>query len=135
MTAAAAAALTVATSVLSLVANAYEYNDVENWRLYANPYVSHSITNLNLNYYSKGYKAVMTEKVFGGSANYVVISQNGTEKKTLTVVNQVSNAFKGTLMVDQNGDEYSQFRVELKAENYSSSPSNSGKIAVSNVNI
>lgn len=128
----ALAAVSVMSSALCVGASAREYSDVGSWQLYSNPNVSHSSTDMNLYYYSGGYKAYISSKGNGGATNYVTISQKGTYKATLTEVNVVCGVFKSaTTYIDKDGDMYAPFTVKMTVGDTSSATAyNNGTIKI-----
>lgn len=127
------AAVAVMTSTLSLVASAY--SDSGKWNFYSNPHVSHTIENYKLNYYNGGYRAVTTDKGYGGSYNYVDVSEDGTVKAKLTEKGVTCKTFKASIInIDSSGNTYAGFRVQMYAEDITgTTPYNNGEIKLSNM--
>lgn len=125
------AAVAVATSTLSLAASAY--SDSGSWKFYSNPYVSHTIENYKLNYYNGGYKAVTTDKGYGGSYNYVDVTEDDTLKAKLTEKGEACKTFKASIInVDSSGNTYAAFKVQMYAEDTTgTTPYNNGAIKLS----
>lgn len=122
------AAAALMTSALSFGASAY--SDSGSWQFYSNPHVSHTIQDYKLNYYSGGYKAVITDKGYGGAYNYVTVSNNGVEKALLTEVGVVCNTFYG----DSDDYKYVAFKVKMYTEKVEEMTSyNNGEIKLSNM--
>ena len=128
----ALAAVSVMSSALCVGASAREYSDVGSWQLYSNPNVSHSSTDMNLAFFSNGYRAFISSKGNGGATNYVTISQKGTYKATLTEVNVISGTFKSnTNYADRDGDMYAPFTVKMTVGDTSSATAyNNGTIKI-----
>lgn len=127
-------AVAVSISTLCFGASALEYSDSKSWQLYQNTHVSHTIEDYKLNYYTGGYKAVITDKEYGGSYNYITVSQGNIQKAMLTEKNVACKTFKGALSLDDDGDAYSAFRVEMHAEDIvTKTPYNNGEIKLSNL--
>lgn len=131
------AAAAVVTSSLSFGANAMEYEDKKTWHLHANPYTSHSVQYVKLNYYTGGYRARITEKHYGGAANYVLIYAKNEEeinfKVSLSATNVLCQTFKGIAEEDKDREKYASFNIHLRVEDMKSmTPTNDGEIGVSN---
>lgn len=127
------AAVTVMTSALSLAASAYSDSGI--WYFYSNPHVSHTIATYKLNYYNGGYRAVITDKGYGGSYNYIDISENGTVKARLTEKGVTCKTFKASMInVDTSGNTYAEFRAQMCVEDTTgTTPYNDGEIKLSNM--
>lgn len=137
MAAGTLAAVAVVTSALSFGANASEYEDIRTWHLYANPYASHSVENVRLNYYTGGYRARITDKHYGGAANYVLIYAKDEDpnnfRVSLSTTNVLCQTFKGILQIDKDRDEFAAFNIHLRVEDMkSNTPTNDGEIRLSN---
>lgn len=129
-----AAAVAAATfSAMSVTASAY--SDSASWSLYTNAYVSRPTQDFFMNYYSAGYRAVITDKDYGGAYNYVTITEKDIQKAMLTEIDQPCKIFKATyLLKDNNGDFYAAFKAEMFVEDGTSkTPCNYGDIRLSNM--
>ena len=128
-------AAAIMSSTLCFGASANSYPDAGSWELYCNPYTSRIEKDINLNYYSGGYKAEITAKGNGGSSNYVTIYQKGTRKVIITEEEQPCNTFfSGTTYTDGDGVMYAPFTVELSYGSLSSGTVyNNGTIKLSNM--
>lgn len=123
-----------AATVFSSTLTASAYSDSGRWNFYINPHVSHTIEYYNLNYYSAGYRAVITDKGFGGSYNYVTISEKGSQKAMLTEKNKPCLIFKASYINIKDGNTFATFKAEMFAEDIkSTTPYNNGEIKLSNL--
>ena len=123
-----------AATAFSCALTASAYSDSGRWNFYSNPHVSHTIENYKLNYYGGGYRAVITDKGYGGSYNYVNVSEDGTIKAKLTEKGVACKTFKASIInVDSSGNTYAEFRVQMYAEDTTgTTPYNNGEIKLSN---
>lgn len=93
------------------------YPDVGSWELDTNPDTGQMSADIALNFYSTGYRAVITSKEKGVSSNYVEIFQGSTEKTVLTEVGVVCQPFSSAINDDREGNIYVQFTVKMSVGN------------------
>ena len=123
-----------AAAVFSCALTASAYSDSGSWNFYSNPHVSHTIEYYNLNYYSGGYRAVITGKGYGGSYNYVIIYEEGVKKATLTEKDIPCQIFKASKINSEDGNTFATFKAQMFVEDINSTtPYNNGEIKLSNM--